>query len=229
MTMPPPDEHFDDDELHLKEEGDDVAFDPGDLSATPVHVDAGGGAIAKPSEGIESRPSGEASEESLHTARLITVACYRNLPLFGRRQIRDALVQDIRIVTRKRPFQLLAWCVLPEHTHFFTYPRVDDPSPLSIVKVIQQRFAIRVVRRWREIGASVLDEITDELGSVHVWQPEPQEDVVVEGRDQIHKVIDLVENKPVRRGLVDEPEHWMWSSARRRRGEESHGVPIVDA
>jgi REP element-mobilizing transposase RayT len=226
MTTPP-DEQHEDDELRLKEE-DGATYDPGDLSATPP-TGREGGAITGASEGIESRPSHEAIDDSLHTARLITVACYRNLPLFGRRQIKDALVQDIRIVTRKQPFQLLAWCVLPEHAHFFTYPRVDDPSPLSIVKVIQQRFEIRVVRRWREINAGVLDEITDELGSVHVWEKEPMEDVVVEGQGQIRKVITLVESKPVRRGLVDEPEHWMWSSARRRRGEESHGVPIVDA
>jgi len=166
-------------------------------------------------------------DKSLRTARLITVACYRNLPLFGKRQIKDAFIQDIQIVLRKKPFRVLAWAVMPEHVHFFMYPRVDDPSPLEVIKTIQQRFAIRVVRRWREIRAGVLDEITDELGSVHVWERVPQEDLLIEGEDQIRKVIELVDTKPVRRGLVEAPEHWNWSSAKRRAGDAQHGIDLV--
>jgi len=217
--------HNENDDLRLKE--DEGELDLRGFTVDPPAAGAETGALSSGKHTIDSRPA-EETDHGLNTARLITVSCYRNLPLFGKRQIKDALVQDVRVVTRKRPFRLLAWCVMPEHAHFFTYPRVDDPSPLEIVRTIQQRFAIRVIRRWREIGAPVLDEITDELGSVRVWEAEPQEDVIISGEDEIRKVIALVENKPVRRGLVEDPAHWSWSSARRRAGETSHGVPLVD-
>jgi len=216
-----------DDEINLVDEEETAEY-LRDLDITPPDESIHTKALEESDRPIASEPA-EGRDESLQTARLITVSCYRNLPLFGKRQIKDALVQDLRIVTRKKPFRLLAWCVMPEHAHFFLYPRVDDPSPLEIIRTVQQRFAIRLIRRWRDINAKVLDEITDELGSVHIWEPEPQEDLVISRHDEIGKVITLIETKPVRRGLVDAPEHWNWSSVKWRLGEESHGLPIDTA
>jgi len=218
-----------DDELHLDElnlaKDDDSPGHIHDIDIKPPEGAVRTKALEESDHPIAHEPAG-AHDESLRAARLITIACYRNLPLFGKRQIKDALIQDIRIVTRQKPFRILAWCVMPEHVHFFMYPRVDDPSPLEIIRTIQHRFAVRLIRRWRDINAKVLDEITDPLGSVHIWEPDTQEDLIISRHDEIGKVITLIETKPVLRGLVDAPEHWNWSSAKWRLGEESHGLPL---
>lgn len=225
MTDPTNNTNPDERELSLVPDEDEL--DLSEFAVDDPSSGIGAGAMSESDHPIGLEPE-LAREDSLRTARLVTVACYRKLPLFGKRQIKDALVQDINIVMRKRAFRLLAWCVMPEHVHFFTYPRVDDPSPLVIVQTIQQRFQIRVVRRWRDIGASVLDEITDEIGNVHIWEKAPQEDVIINGPEEIKRVVQLIETKPVRRGLVEDPTHWNWSSARRHAGEATHGVPLED-
>ena len=45
---------------------------------------------------------------------------------------------------------------------------------------------------------------------------------------EMYRIIDYIENNPVRAGLVDLPQHWRWSSARiRADGGLSPGDPIL--
>ena len=52
-----------------------------------------------------------------------------------------------------------------------------------------------------------------------LWQ-EGSHPVLIQGGDMMRQRLGYMHNNPVRRGYVDEPEHWRYSSARNYLGEE---------
>ena len=89
---------------------------------------------------------------------------------------------------------------MPEHFHLMiTEPEIGDPS--VVMKVIKERFS----RRLHSIGGA--------SPKSPVWQKRFYDFNVWSERKQIEKLRYMHRN-PVRRGLVERPEQWEWSSFR---------------
>jgi putative transposase len=102
---------------------------------------------------------------------------------------------------------------MPEHIHLLI-SEPDRGTPSTIMQVLKQRFARRVLgdlRRLENVSQASLWQET--LDSGHVWQRRFYDFVV---RTEIKKIEKLkyIHRNPVRRGLVLEPEQWVWSSFR---------------
>ena len=99
---------------------------------------------------------------------------------------------------------------MPEHFHLLmTEPEVGDPS--VVMKVVKQRFARRVSREGKRSSAgqrSFWDTVPDA-----VWQKRFYDFNVWSERKRIEKLRYMHRN-PVKRGLVEHPEQWKWSSFR---------------
>jgi putative transposase len=52
-----------------------------------------------------------------------------------------------------------------------------------------------------------------------LWQ-EGSHPQCIQGEEMLRQKLDYIHNNPVKRGFVDEPEHWRWSSARNDAGRE---------
>jgi putative transposase len=98
---------------------------------------------------------------------------------------------------------------MPEHFHLrMSEPQVGHPS--TAMQSVKQRFAQRVVRRRRRNdGQGVLWE----TGPMPVWQPRFYDFNVWTERKRVEKLRSMHGN-PVKRGLVQEPAQWVWSSFR---------------
>jgi putative transposase len=99
---------------------------------------------------------------------------------------------------------------MPEHFHLLiTEPELGDPS--VVMEVVKQRFARRFNRTRRRpvAGQMVL------WGSVpdRVWQKRFYDFNVWSDRKRVEKLRYMHRN-PVKRGLVERPEQWKWSSFR---------------
>ena len=44
---------------------------------------------------------------------------------------------------------------------------------------------------------------------------------MIEGLDMLRQKLSYIHQNPVKRGYVDEPEHWRWSSARNYAGQDN--------
>lgn len=111
--------------------------------------------------------------------------------------------------TRKRyRFVVLGYVVMPDHFHLLIgEPQVGDPS--KVLQVIKQRFAQRVLGRPRR-KPSAEPNLRQRL---HVWEPRFYDFNVWSEHKRVEKLRYLHRN-PVKRGLVEEPEQWAWSSFR---------------
>ena len=99
---------------------------------------------------------------------------------------------------------------MPEHFHLLiTEPEVGDPS--VVMKVVKQRFARRL-NQLRKRTASAQIALWNSSPDP-VWQKRFYDFNVWGERKRIEKVRYMHRN-PVKRGLVEQPDQWKWSSFR---------------
>ena len=113
------------------------------------------------------------------------------------------LIEEIRLRHR---FPILGFVIMPEHVHLLIgAPEKGDPS--LVLKVIKQMSARRFLRR--RTNASLFPD----LELKHFWQKRFYDFNVYSDHKRVEKLRYMHRN-PVKRGLVESPEQWKWSSYR---------------
>ena len=123
----------------------------------------------------------------------------------------------------ERRFVVLGYVVMPEHFHLLmSEPQVGTPS--TAVGSVKQRYAQRVIPRRRNMNRMPVAPAPCKTGkergtqnsirnSLPIWQPRFYDFNVFTEKKRIEKLRYMHRN-PVKRGLVDKPEDWRWSSFR---------------
>lgn len=145
--------------------------------------------------------------------RFVTFSCQRRLPLFGHPAIRDLFARELAAARLAHGFQLFAWVVMPEHVHMLLRPAPGETldAPLRSLKTA---VAKRVIHRWRELQAPILDEIRTGSGQPRFWQKGGGFDRNVRDEAEFCREVRYTHRNPVERGLVTNAEDWAWSSVR---------------
>jgi putative transposase len=142
----------------------------------------------------------------------ITFSCYKRLPLLGNSTRRDLFLEILEEVRRRYSFVVIGYVVMPEHVHLL----IDEPErgdPSVLMQVLKQRFVRRLLR------------LEPELHGGEVWQRRFYDFVVWGERKRVEKLRYMHRN-PVKRGLVVDPEQWMWSSFRHYKMGEAGPVLV---
>lgn len=168
----------------------------------------------------------------------LTFSCFQRLPLlneFRMALLAESLTNALRICQLK----LVAFVFMPEHVHLIVYP--NDPANAQISRflkalkhpVSQQTRNRMISNEDLLLGRLTVKRRTGKL-EFHFWQQGPGYDRNLNTVDAVLSAIDYVHLNPVRRGLCDKPEDWLWSSARHfadstapkdRRLPPIHGLP----
>jgi len=96
----------------------------------------------------------------------------------------------------------------------FSSPEPERGNPSLVLAALKQTFAHRALREVRakaDAGISQLGSTPVAVG--HVWQRRFYDDVVTTEKKRAEKLRYMHRN-PVQRGLVLEPQQWLWSSFR---------------
>ena len=154
----------------------------------------------------------------------MTISCYRRLQFFRHETVRDTFVDAMRLTRDKFGVRWLGYVVMPEHVHVLVLPQTearDVPTPIS--DVLRQlkgacgrrgKMALREVwRRDGSLGTSALDAWATGDGPKPLWKTRGYDFNVVR-EDKVVEKLEYMHGNPVRRGLVDRPEQWRWSSYR---------------
>jgi putative transposase len=111
-------------------------------------------------------------------------------------------------VRRRYHFVVVGYVVMPEHVHLLlSEPERGNPS--TVMQAVKQGFARRILGRLRcEVAGDC-----DGHGEDHIWQSRFYDFVLWTAQKRQEK-LHYIHQNPVKRGLVDSPEQWRWSSAR---------------
>ena len=126
----------------------------------------------------------------------ITFTCYHRAPLLAPPGARDLLEQTLERVRRWYGFYISGYVVMPERVHLL----MSEPERSQVAIAIQMLKQI-VSRKLGGGGAEPFWQ--RRYFDFNVWS----EKKFVEKLRYIHR-------NPVRRGLVERPEDWPWSSFR---------------
>ncbi len=116
----------------------------------------------------------------------------------------EAFLRLLGDACERLPMRVLAYCLMPNHFHLALQP--FDDGDLS--RWMQWLTTAHVRRYHRHY-----------VGSGHVWQGR-YKSFPIEADDHLYVVLRYIERNPLRAGLVQRSQDWLWSSLRwwRRRG-----------
>jgi putative transposase len=142
----------------------------------------------------------------------ITCSCYRRMPLLGTPRARDRFLTILSQVRDRYDFGLFGFVVMPEHIHLLiSEPNVGNPSVM--MSALKQRVS-RALRGKKRRAAGAQRKLWDEPlleRYSHFWQRRFYDFNVWSERKKNEK-LNYIHFNPVKRGLVERPRDWVWSS-----------------
>jgi putative transposase len=154
--------------------------------------------------------------------QFITTSTYRRAPLFLSQRFCHCFVQRLEEVREEMKFLLIGWVLMPDHFHLLVKPQPAETTPL-IMKGLKEVTAGRILETLREnqqrpwcckmLARLRLPPTVHDESHYRLWQRRffPFN---VHSEKKRREKMDYMHNNPVKRGLVNAPGDWPWSSWR---------------
>jgi putative transposase len=114
-------------------------------------------------------------------------------------------------VRQRYQFVVLGYVVMPEHFHLLI-SEPQERTPSTVMQALKLGFARRVLFQMRRRRNAAQPQLFEHAPQ-HIWQKRFYDFNVWSERKRLEKLRYLHRN-PVKRGLVESPELWKWSSYR---------------
>lgn len=121
----------------------------------------------------------------------VTFSCYQRRPYLASEAHRFQFEEVLEVSRSKYGFIVLGYVVMPEHVHLL----ITEPSTTLLAKALM---ALKISSSKR-------------LDYSPFWQARYYDFNVFTSSKQVEK-LKYIHRNPVRRGLVERPEQWRWSS-----------------
>lgn len=126
----------------------------------------------------------------------VTFSCHHRDPLLANPHSRDVFEQTLERVRRWYGFFVSGYVVMPEHIHLL----ISEPERSTLAVALQM------------LKQNTAHQLRPPEGSPF-WQPRYY-DFNVWSEDKRVEKLRYIHRNPVKRGLVERPEDWLWSSFR---------------
>lgn len=140
-------------------------------------------------------PSGLKRYQRAESLHFITFSCYRRLPLLEAPGARETVEGVLEQTRARHGARIYAYVLMPEHIHLL----INEPPRILLAQFLKalKQVTSRKLRGPRE----------------KFWQ-DRYYDSNVYGAMACSEVIRYIHRNPVKRGLVEKAEDWVWSSFR---------------
>jgi putative transposase len=150
-------------------------------------------------------------------AHELTFSCYQGLPLLLNDQTRTWFIQSVEDARVKKGFSIFAFVMMPEHVHIVIRPHDPKYDTSWFLKSMKQPVSRKVSDWLKQHDPGEHERLTrvrrDGNREFHFWQAGGGYDRNVIDRVTLLRMIEYIHHNPVRRGLVEKPTDWKWSSA----------------
>ena len=141
----------------------------------------------------------------------ITCSCYRRQRLLGTTRRRDMFLTVLERVRQRYRFVVVGYVVMPEHSHLLM-SEPQDHTPSVVMQALKLGFARRALAEQHRRRNLAQRDLFDHMPE-HIWQARFYDFNVWSTKKRREKLRYMHRN-PVKRGLVESPELWPWSSYR---------------
>ena len=138
------------------------------------------------------------------------------LPVFSRPELTKIVLESWGFLQRERGIVILAWVIMENHLHWIgagpqLSRRVGEFKSFTATSILKQMATFGMKTMLQELTYYKLRHKVDQ--DHQLWQ-EGSHPQIIESDEVMWQKIEYIHNNPLRRGYVDEPDHWRFSSAR---------------
>ncbi len=155
-----------------------------------------------------------------HETYFVTCATVKWLPLFSHPELADIVLESWRFVREAHRLSIHAYVLMENHFHIVTSSQKISHE----MRTSKSFTARRIVDTLGELGfTGLLDELrfakkSHKSNQVYqVWQ-EGFHPEAIHNSEMLLQKVEYIHNNPIRRGFVDDPAHWRYSSYRQYAG-----------
>ncbi len=143
------------------------------------------------------------------------------LPVFAYPQYAEILLSSWRFLLAERDIKILAWVILENHIHWIAVGpqlarRVGEFKSFTARQILDSMALQGAQTLLQELRYYKLRHKVDQ--ERQLWQ-EGSHPQIIETIDMMWQKLQYIHNNPLRRGYVDDPIHWRYSSARAYAGQ----------
>ena len=151
----------------------------------------------------------------------LTFSCFGRLPLLKNPTFCDYLAEAVRAAQHTHRFDVCAYVFMPEHLHLLIYPTQEVYSISEILKSIKQSVSRRAINWLRQRRPDVLEclKTGQKHQTLRFWQDGGGYDRNIFTHAAATNSVRYIHANPVRRGLVQWPQEWYYSSYRQMHGQ----------
>ena len=150
------------------------------------------------------------------------------LPVFTRPATVRIVLDSWQYLREQEGMRLHGYVVLENHLHFVAGAQQLDScvsrfKSFTARRIIDYLQAQRVEQYLKRLSFAKRAHKTDR--EHQFWQEGSHAEMILH-EAMMREKLDYIHNNPVKRGYVDKPEHWRYSSARNYLGQE--GLIVID-
>lgn len=157
----------------------------------------------------------------------ITFSCYRRLPLLGTVCARNTFVQVLDDVRKRHGFKLVGYVVMPEHVHLL----ISEPphgTPSTVLLALKQHVSEQMRNKGRRNTSPAREGFPIEATESclpQFWYSRFYDFNVWTRKKKVEK-LGYMHMNAVKRGLVQSPKDWPWSSFAFYQGKGEILIPV---
>jgi putative transposase len=128
----------------------------------------------------------------------------------------EYLADAVRTAQQTHDFDVWAYVFMPEHVHLLIYPRHEVYSVSAILKSVKQSVSRKGINWFRQHQLSGLERLKtgQKYEKLRFWQDGGGYDRNISSRRAAIGSVRYIHANPVKRGLVQWPYEWTYSSYR---------------
>lgn len=146
----------------------------------------------------------------------ITSTIIEWIPVFTSKEYFEIIISALKYCRAYKGLKLYAYVILDNHFHLV----VSGPNLSNIIQSLKRHTSKQIVRLLQTQKKEwLLNQLAyfkkrHKTESIHqVWQ-EGFHPALIQTEQMLLQKIEYVHNNPVKRGYIELPEHWLYSSAR---------------
>ena len=155
-----------------------------------------------------SMPIAHIPNDAADSTCFITPTVWRWYYIFDRHDRWQILADSLQFLQQRRGLEIYGFVFMLNHLHLL----IRAPDVTACVRDFKRHTSRQIHKSLRRYEPSVLPLFVDETGHFRLWKPDNKPKLVETERFFLQKLNYIHEN-PVRKGYVEFPEHWKWSSA----------------
>ena len=148
-------------------------------------------------------------------AHELTFSCYKSQAFLSKERTCKYLIESIKSSREKHEFDIWAYVLMPNHVHLLICPKQEQYSISEILQSIKQPVSRKTIAYLKEYNPSGLKYLatSQKHRPYRFWQKGGGYDRNILKDKTVINIVRYIHNNPVRKGLVETPEQWKFSSA----------------